>query len=251
MTRIVVTGAAGPLGRQICHRLAESGHKIVATDVNAEQCDELVQSLSGVGHSALQADLSSQDGLESLLAALRQYDDCSGLVNNAAFTGSSGMPGYAVPLPEQTVDAFSAALWLNTTVPFALVQGLSNQLRKHSGRVVNISSIYGLVGPNMNLYEGTQMGNPAAYAASKGAVAQLTRYFSTVLAPEILVNCVAPGGIFRGQPDAFVERYSALTPLGRMATEDDFGGIIDWLISSDNQYVTGQTIAVDGGWTAW
>ena len=105
------------------------------------------------------------------------------------------------------------ALALNLTAPFSLTRRLAPLLRAGGhGSVVNVSSIYGLVGPNMGLYEGTRMGNPAAYAASKGGLAQLTRYLSTVLAPEVRVNAFAPGGIARGQDDAFVERYERLTP---------------------------------------
>lgn len=251
MSRVLVTGATGPLGQEICRSLAHSGVSVLASDQNESHAADLINSLPGDRHEFIASDLSNQSGVDELLANVARHDGLSGLVNNAAFTGTSGMPGYAVPFKEQTTEAFTRALWLNTTVPFALSQGLAEQMRHNAGRIVNISSIYGLVGPNMNLYKGTEMGNPAAYAASKGAVVQLTRYLSTVLAPEILVNCVAPGGILRGQPDAFVERYSSLTPLGRMATEQDFGGLISWLLSNENCYVTGQTIAVDGGWTAW
>jgi NAD(P)-dependent dehydrogenase (short-subunit alcohol dehydrogenase family) len=116
---------------------------------------------------------------------------------------------------------------------------------------VNVSSIYGLVAPNMGLYDGTVMGNPAAYGATKGGIVQLTRYLATVLSPEIRVNAFAPGGIARGQAGEFTERYERLTPLGRMATEDDFRGVLAWLASDASRYVTGQTIAVDGGWTVW
>ena len=95
------------------------------------------------------------------------------------------------------------------------------------------------------------MGNPAAYAATKGGLLQLTRYLATVLAPKIRVNAVSPGGIERGQPSAFQERYVARTPLGRMAREEDFKGIIAFLASDASAYVTGQNFAVDGGWTVW
>lgn len=103
----------------------------------------------------------------------------------------------------------------------------------------------------MGLYEGTVMGNPAAYGATKGGIVQLTRYLSTVMAPAVRVNAFAPGGIARGQAGEFTDRYEKLTPLQRMATEDDFRGVVAWLSSDASRYVTGQTIAVDGGWSAW
>lgn len=103
----------------------------------------------------------------------------------------------------------------------------------------------------MRLYDGTSMGNPAAYAASKGGLIQSTRWLSTVLAPEIRVNCVSPGGIWRNQPESFVRGYEARTPMQRMGTEEDMMGAIAFLASDLSLYVTGQHIAVDGGWSAW
>jgi NAD(P)-dependent dehydrogenase (short-subunit alcohol dehydrogenase family) len=95
------------------------------------------------------------------------------------------------------------------------------------------------------------LGSPAAYAASKGGLLQLTRWLATVLAPEIRVNAVSPGGVLRGQPEAFVRRYETRVPLGRMATEADLKGAVAYLASDAAAYVTGQNLLVDGGWTAW
>jgi len=95
------------------------------------------------------------------------------------------------------------------------------------------------------------MGNPAAYGVSKGGLVQLTRWLGTTLASDIRVNAISPGGVFRNQPDAFVERYVTKTPLNRMAIEDDFRGAVAFLASDQSAYVSGQVIAVDGGWGVW
>ena len=95
------------------------------------------------------------------------------------------------------------------------------------------------------------MGNPAAYAASKGGLIQLTRWLSTTLGPDIRVNTISPGGIFRNQPKEFVRRYKDRTPLKRMATEEDLKGATAYFASELSSYVTGQNILVDGGWTTW
>jgi NAD(P)-dependent dehydrogenase (short-subunit alcohol dehydrogenase family) len=108
-----------------------------------------------------------------------------------------------------------------------------------------------MLGPDWSLYEGTQMANPAAYAASKGGLIQLTRWLSTTLAPKIRVNSIAPGGIDRAQPASFASKYTARTPLGRMGREDDFMGIVAFLASDASAWVTGQNFAIDGGWSAW
>jgi NAD(P)-dependent dehydrogenase (short-subunit alcohol dehydrogenase family) len=248
----VVTGGAGPLGSVLAAALAASGARVVVVDLDESACAATANGLPGSRHVPLGANLLDAQGLATVVDAVHDLGACDVLVNNAAFTGTSGVPGYAVPFEEQTDDAFAMALALNLTAPFSLTRRLTPLLRASGhGSVVNVSSIYGLVGPNMGLYEGTRMGNPAAYAASKGGLAQLTRYLSTVLAPDVRVNAFAPGGIARGQDDAFVERYERLTPLGRMGTEDDFRGVVTWLASDASAYVTGQVIAVDGGWTAW
>ena len=248
----VVTGGAGPRGQVLADALARAGARVVVVDVDDAACASTAASLPGRGHVGCPADLLTPQGLSDVVAAVEAVGACDVLVNNAAFTGTSGVPGYAVPFEEQTDDAFAMALALNLTAPFSLTRRLAPLLRAGGhGSVVNVSSIYGLVGPNMGLYSGTRMGNPAAYAASKGGLAQLTRYLSTVLAPEVRVNAFAPGGIARGQDAAFVERYERLTPMRRMGTEDDFRGVVTWLASDASAYVTGQVIAVDGGWTAW
>jgi NAD(P)-dependent dehydrogenase (short-subunit alcohol dehydrogenase family) len=95
------------------------------------------------------------------------------------------------------------------------------------------------------------MANPAAYGASKGGLVQLARYFATALAPEVRVNALTPGGVWRGQPDVFHQRYRARTPLGRMAAEEDLKGAALFLGSDLSAYVTGHNLVVDGGWTAW
>jgi NAD(P)-dependent dehydrogenase (short-subunit alcohol dehydrogenase family) len=95
------------------------------------------------------------------------------------------------------------------------------------------------------------MGNPAAYAVSKGGLIQLTRRLATTLAPEIRVNAISPGGVFRNQPEVFVQRYEQRTPLKRMATEDDFREAVAFLSSELSRYVTGHNLAVDGGRGVW
>jgi NAD(P)-dependent dehydrogenase (short-subunit alcohol dehydrogenase family) len=119
------------------------------------------------------------------------------------------------------------------------------------GSIIFFSSIYGNVGPDMQLYADTAMANPAGYGASKGGLQQLARYLATVLAPQVRVNVISPGGVWRNQPAVFRDRYEARTPLHRMATEEDLKGAVAYLASDLSAYVTGQNLLVDGGWTAW
>jgi len=174
------------------------------------------------------------------------------LVNNAAFVGTSDLQGWVTDFDRQTVETWRRVLEVNLTAAFDLSKGLAPLLRERAGGcIINIGSIYGSYGPDYRLYEGTEMGNPAAYAASKGGIIQLTRWLATTLGPEVRVNTISPGGVFRSQPEVFVKRYRERTPLARMATEDDFRGAIVYLASDLSAYVTGQNLAVDGGWGIW
>jgi NAD(P)-dependent dehydrogenase (short-subunit alcohol dehydrogenase family) len=174
------------------------------------------------------------------------------LVHCAAYVGTTQAAGWAVPFEQQSVEAWEAAFRVNLTSAFVMVQE-ARQTLAHSGMgsVILFGSTYGIAGPDMRLYEGTDMANPAGYAASKGGVLQLTRYLATLLAPQVRVNAITPGGIRRGQPQAFQDRYVSRTPLGRMATEEDLKGAVAYLAGDLSTYVTGHNLIVDGGWTAW
>ncbi len=254
--RAVVTGATGEIGRQIAITLAELGCDLVLVDRPGSDYGQLKETLHGTNSvevKCLDCDLEDSGARRWLIALLHeQDDDIDILINNAAFVGTSDLAGWACEFEQQTVETWRRALEVNLTAAFDLCKGLAPKLRANGkGSVINIASIYGVCGPDYSLYAGLDMGNPAAYAASKGGLVQLTRWLSTTMAPEVRVNTVSPGGVFRGQPQEFVERYQAKTPLGRMAAEEDFKGVIAFLASDLSAYVTGQNIVVDGGWTVW
>lgn len=174
------------------------------------------------------------------------------LVNNAAFVGTSNLAGWTVPFEDQTVETWSRALEVNLTAPFEIIQGLIKPLRQSkTASIINISSIYGVMAPDWNIYEGTSMGNPAAYGVSKAGLIQLTKWMATSFAPDIRANCVSPGGLYRNQNITFVEKYLSKTPLGRMANESDVVNCVTFLASELSQYITGQNLIADGGFTIW
>lgn len=146
------------------------------------------------------------------------------------------------------MDTWRRAIEVNLTAVFHLCQGLAPLLRNsEGGSIINIGSIYGSLAPDWGLYAGTEMGNPAAYGVSKAGLMQLTRWLSSTLAPDIRVNAISPGGIYRNQPQEFVDRYEKKTPLKRMATEDDIRGAVALLSSDLSCYITGQVLCIDGG----
>jgi NAD(P)-dependent dehydrogenase (short-subunit alcohol dehydrogenase family) len=254
--RVLITGATGELGRVIADTLAELGADLLLVDrpgSNFSEISEAVTRHRKCKISCLTCDLESQEERDALVVtAIADGGGPDVLINNAAFVGTSGLQGWALPFGQQTVETWRRAMEVNLTAVFDLSKQFAAPMRlRGNANIINVGSIYGLLGPNWGLYEGTAMANPAAYAASKGGLIQLTRWLATTLAPHIRVNSISPGGIFRNQPEAFVERYEAMTPLGRMATEDDFRGAFAYLASDLSKYVTGQDLVVDGGWTAW
>ena len=254
--RALITGAGGGLGRVMAETLAELGADLVIVD--RPECDmgALEQHLRdqwSIGTQTIPCDLECEEQRTCLIEAIK--GDGRGLnvlINNAAFVGASDLQGWVAPFEQQTLDTWRRAMEVNLTAAFHLCQGFTPELRQaKGGNIINIASIYGELGPDWRLYEGTAMGNPAAYAASKGGLIQLTRWLATTLAPHIRVNAISPGGVFRHQSEEFVRRYESRTPLGRMATEDEIRGSIAYLASDLSNYVTGQTNVIDGGWGTW
>lgn len=252
----VITGAAGGLGKYMVETIAELGGELILIDKPGVDYAPVKDRLTQYGNKirlCLDCDLEDAVERRSLIEKIKKHvPSLHILINNAAFGGTTALQGWVTAFEQQSVATWQRAIEVNLTAAFELSQGLTPLLRKgDSGSIINIASIYGTNGPDFSLYQDTTMGNPAAYAASKGGLIQLTRWLSTAVAPDIRVNAVSPGGVFRNQPKQFVERYESKTPLGRMATEEDFKGVIAYLASDMSSYVTGQNILVDGGWTVW
>ena len=254
--RALITGANGHIGKVIALTLAEMGADLILIDQHGSDYKKLINEIISnfkVDVQTHNCDLGIQNDRKKLISTIcGKKIPLNILVNNAAFVGDSNLEGWVTDFEQQSVDTWRSALEVNLTAAFSLTQGLSPLLKKSKGaNVINIGSTYGTWGPDHRLYEGTSMGNPAAYAASKGGLIQLTRWLATTLASSVRVNTLSPGGVFRNQPEIFVKKYNARTPLGRMATEDDFRGAIAYLASDLSSYVTGQNLAVDGGWGIW
>jgi NAD(P)-dependent dehydrogenase (short-subunit alcohol dehydrogenase family) len=251
----IITGGAGKIGEALAEALAELGAAICIFDVAEAAANERARQIRqrfGVQVRAFDVDVARENSAQAaVVAAVEQFGGIDILINNAAY------PKVELPKDGREVETQDLAHWkanvdVMLTGAFLMTRACAQYLRRCGrGSVTNIASIYGLLGPDMRLYDGTEMGNPAYYAAAKGGIIQLTRYWATTLAPQVRVNCIAPGGMWRQQPDSFHERYTSRTPLRRMATEEDLKGAIAYLSSDLSAYVTGQVLAVDGGWTAW
>lgn len=170
----LVTGGAGHIGRAIGHALAELGASVAVVDLSQSGAEAAADELSRrwpVAAAGFACDLEQSEQVRDLPRLVRErFGQIDIIVNCAAFVGTSGLDGWAVPFEQQSDKTWRRALEVNLTAPFILTQAAAADLKASGhGSVINISSIYGLSGPDWRLYEGTSLGNPAAYAASKGA----------------------------------------------------------------------------------
>ena len=245
---VVLTGGAGLYGRGLTAAVAECGAKLVIASRNLTPLRQIAAAQARRGHSVT-CEVLNQGDEESVLAlrdkVLAGFGRVDGLVNNA------------VARPMKTLDSpvssWEESLRVNATGVFLMTRAFGQvMLAGRGGSIVNIGSMQGMVGPSLELYEGTNMGTPPPdYYFHKGGMINLTRYFAGVFGPGgVRVNCLSPGGLFNRQPEPFLSRYNQRTMLNRMAEDIDLGGAVVFLLSDASRYITGVNLPVDGGYTA-
>jgi NAD(P)-dependent dehydrogenase (short-subunit alcohol dehydrogenase family) len=252
----LVTGACGFLGSVICETLAEQGCDLILLDLpdsNFQDLHKRIKKQNDVKIYTIESNLEDSDSRASAITkVLKEHKKLNILINTAALVGSTPLDGWATSFKKQSLETWDRAFNVNLVSVFHLARDLFPLIKKSGhGSIINIGSIYGVTAPDYSLYESEEIGNPAAYSSSKGGLIQFTKWLSTTLAHEIRVNCISPGGILRDQSSTFISKYEQKTPLKRMAHEEDFKGIIAYLASDLSEYVTGQNIMIDGGWTVW
>ena len=245
----LVTGGAGIYGSNIVRSLAEAGAHVVVASRDARKHARLAQQLSaeGLNVSSQVLDLASEASITAVRdRVIGEFSRLDVLVNNAVARSGGDLRNTSAPEWEEAMKVNSTGLFLACKLFSEPMQ------RARSGSIINIASIYGMVGPDFTIYEGTKLCNPVNYAFAKGGMINLTRYLASFFAPfNVRVNCISPGGFRTADtPSEFVPNYSRRTPLGRMAEPDDIKGPIVFFASEASRYVTGQNLAVDGGWTA-
>ncbi|MBM3497499.1 MAG: SDR family oxidoreductase [Armatimonadetes bacterium] len=246
----LVTGGAGYLGRAMCEALAELGARVAIASRDVANCARVAEEL-GDGHLALPLDIASGQSVRAVVAAvIERLGGLHVLVNNA-------YSGPAVKLEAATEDDFAASLTKGVTSCFVAAQAAWRHMREHGGgSIINIASMYGLVGSYPDAYEGTDFASPPNYHAAKGGVLQLTRHLAVYWAKDgVRVNAISPGPFPRtDQRSEFAEvmgRLQAKSPLARMGQPHELKGAVALLASDAGSYITGHNLVVDGGWTAW
>lgn len=249
----VITGGSGLLGSEFGAALAEQGASVILADLKTERAAEEAARLAaqyGVPVGSRAVDVTNPDSVSEMAAWVSQeYDKIDILINGAA----GRTPGFFAPFEEYALSDWRTVMDINLTGVFLCCQALGRKMKEQGGgSIINISSIYGAVAPDQRIYAGSSINTPAVYSASKAGVLGLTRYLATYWAAHnIRVNAITPGGVFNQQEEAFVTRYTARTPLGRMAWPHELRGAVAFLASDAASYITGHNLVVDGGWTVW
>jgi 3-oxoacyl-[acyl-carrier protein] reductase len=242
----LVTGAAKGIGKAIAQSLARNGARVIVADVDETIAKQTAASLPGA--TALKMDVSDEAAVEESVGQIvSSHGRIDILVNNAGLNTNKRV----------NINEFPTAEWdriMNVDLRglFFVSRAVSQvMIRQNGGRIVNISSVLGVVPARLQ----------CAFIAAKGGVVNLTRAMAIELAPhKIAVNCVAPGStmtdgthVFYGAEAAMSEQTKRLLnhiPLGRPATTEEIAHSVLFFVAPESGYITGQTLSVDGGWSA-
>ena len=257
---IVLTGSAGVLGTEFAHTLSSAGANIVLVDIDCNKNKKLEKTLSKKYHTHSKSycvDVSNPAEIKKLKSEiLKKFKKIDGLINNAFLnhtviqseSGSKKLEHFPFEDWEQSIRT-------NLTSVFLCCKEFGSVMEnQRNGVIVNISSIYGLVGPDQRIYGNSKINAPISYAATKGSIVNLTKYLATYwYNKNIRVNTLSLGGVEnkKYQSKEFIKKYSEKTTLGKMAKKSDYNGAILFLLSNASSYMTGSNLIIDGGWTAW
>ncbi len=237
---ILVTGGKGLLGREMIKDIRQKGGIALAADIGI---------VSDIEKDELLCDITSLQNIKDALSiVLNNYGRLDGLVNNA-YPRTDDWGCDFLSVPEESLK--KNINWQLSSYMLLCQQAIKIMIKQGSGSIVNIASIYGVVGNDFTIYENTPLNPPAAYSAIKGGLINFTRYLASKYGKEgIRVNALSPGGIFDHQSEAFVKAYKKKVPLKRMGNPDDIAPAVSFLLSDEAKYITGHNLMVDGGWTA-
>lgn len=250
----LVAGGGGYLGYSICRALAAHGARVGVGDINEQAIHRSVDAVQGDGGQAVavQLDSGKEDSIERSLDQVQQSLGPVSIVVNCATTATGKSH------ENLTVEDWQTCLQTTLVGEFLIARSAARRMIKQGGggSIIHFGSMYGMVSPNPVAYGDKMPMNPPDYGAAKAGVLQLTRYQAVLWGKNgIRVNAVVPGpfpnpGVQARHPD-FVDRLSQRVPMARIGQGDEIAGAVVYLASPASSYVTGTTLVVDGGWTAW
>ena len=252
---IVITGSSGKLGSQYAKVLSMAGANVVLADINLIKSEEIAAEIREKYNSepiCCKVNLSNEQSIKKLVEkVLKKFHKIDTLINNAAFDPQT--KEFHTNFEKFKTSDWDKVLDVNLKGVFLCCREFGKQMIKQKeGNIVNISSIYGLVGADQRIYGKSRINSSIAYSASKSAIINLTRYLASYWHDKnIRVNTFTLGGVYANQSKEFVKKYSERTMLGRMAKDNEYNGAMIFLCSKSSSYMTGSNLVIDGGWTAW
>lgn len=237
---IIVTGGSGLIGCEIVKYLLLEEAIAINAEINVE---------TDIEKGFVNCDITSETSIEACIAiVMKKHGRIDGLVNNAYPRTAD----WGNKFEDVSLESWRKNVDMQMNSVFFFCQKVLEIMKdQNSGSIVNIGSIYGVVGNDFTIYEGYGGTSAAAYTAIKGGIINFTRYLASYYGKYgIRVNCVSPGGIKDRQHPSFIERYENKVPLKRMGRAEEMAPAIAFLLSDDASYITGHNLMVDGGWTA-
>lgn len=235
---IIVTGSEGLLGKAIIACITQNGGNAICIDIADSSTNE----------NYFTCNVTDEAEVNSVFdTIINKYEKIDGLVN-CAYPRTGDWGKY---FDNESLESWNKNIELQTSNVFLTIKKLAPHFVKNkNGSVVNIASIYGVVGNNFSLYENTTITSPSAYTLIKGGIINFTKYLASFYGKHnIRFNCVSPGGIYNNQNEQFVKNYNAMVPLKRMGSPADIAPSVIFLLSPASAYITGHNLIVDGGWT--
>jgi len=259
---IIIFGGSGHLGKEFVKTLIMSEAKVHNCDVNEIDNKELTDSSSYFFHKV---DATKPSELEKLKNNIISVDPKIDVLVNC--TTMKGDDNY-LPFEEGSLDSWEIGLKGDLTIPFLTIKTFISLMKDfRQGSVINIASVYGIVGNDQSIYEGSNLHEiyvnkspnikrvyaNGVYNAAKGGLINFTKYLAAYYGEyNIRFNCISPGGIHNNfENETFVSNYSNRTPLGRKAKINEMNGALIFLSSDASSYVTGHNLVVDGGYSIW
>ena len=245
---VIVTGGAGLLGRTFCQAIADNGGIAVVAEYDIAIAEKLCTSLGNAYIVPAQVDITDKASVETLIATIsKKYGKIDALVNSAYPRNKN----YGKHFFEVTYNDFCENLGMNLGGYFLTSQQFATYFEKQGyGNIINLASIYGVIAPRFEIYDNTPMTMPVEYAAIKSGLIHLTKYMAKYFkGKNIRVNTISLGGIEDKQPEPFLKAYKEFCLNKGMLNAKDIAGTVLYLLSDLSEFVNGQNIVVDDGFT--
>ncbi len=263
---IVITGAAGLLGRKHAEAVACYGGTPILLDLSQKEVDKFSNELNKtykVNAMGFSVDITDEKAIkQNAKKIIKEYSRVDGLINNAAINPKleNDKKKNFSRLENFSLKTWNEELSVGLTGSFLCAKYYGSEISKnhYGGSIVNISSDLGLISPDQRLYavkgqkKNLQAVKPISYSVVKTGLIGLTKYLATYWADKnVRCNAICPGGIENDQPEGFLREVKFRIPLGRMASSDEYQSTIVWMLSDASSYLNGAIVPIDGGRTSW